>query len=192
MLQLIIGRSGSGKTTVLYDMLHKAAQQQTTPLYLIVPEQASFENERRLLTQLGPVLSQRVQVLSFTRLAQTVFREVGGLCGKRMDGTLSLLLMSQALHSVADSLTVYRRHVDNPDYLRSVLDFLTECKQCTVTPKQLDETAKTLPSGILRSKLEETALIFSAYEALAASAALVDPQDDLTVLADRLPRLHVV
>ncbi len=187
MLQLITGRSGFGKTTRLYRLLREAAENTAAPLYLIVPEQASFENERRLLTEFGPVLSQRVQVLSFTRMAQTVFREVGGLCGKRMDNTLSLLLMNQALHSVADSLSVYRCHVDNPDYLRSVLDFLTECKQCTVTPQQLEETAATLPVGILRSKLQETALIFGAYEALAASAALIDPQDDLTVLADRLP-----
>ncbi len=187
MLQLVIGRSGSGKTTELYRMMREKAENSDAPLFLLVPEQASFDNERRLLCEFGPLLSQRVQVLSFTRMASVVFRQIGGLSGKRMDPTVSLLIMSQALHAVADSLTLYRRHVDNPDYLRSLLQFLSECKQCAVTPQRLTETATQLPEGVLRSKALETSLIFEAYEALVADADLVDPLDDLTVLAERLP-----
>ena len=187
MLQLIVGRSGSGKTTELYRAMRKDAEQSDAPLFLLVPEQASFDNERRLLSEFGPLLSQRVQVLSFTRMVNAVFRQIGGLAGKRMDPTVSLLIMSQALHAIADSLKLYRRHVDNPDYLSTLLQFLSECKQCTISPQLLSETAKQLPEGILRSKAEETALIFDAYEALVADAELIDPQDDLTVLADRLP-----
>ncbi len=187
MLKLIIGRSGSGKTTELYRKMRKDAESSDAPLFLLVPEQASFDNERRLLSEFGPLLSQRVQVLSFTRMVNTVFRQIGGLAGKRMDPTVSLLIMSQALHGIADSLTLYRRHVDNPDYLRTLLDFLSECKQCAITPQRLLETATQLPEGVLRSKAEETALIFEAYEALVADAELVDPQNDLTALAERLP-----
>ncbi len=186
MLKLIVGRSGSGKTTELYRLMRETAEHSTAPLILLVPEQASFDNERRLLSEFGPVLSQRVQVLSFTRMANAVFRQIGGLAGKRMDQTLSMLMMSQALHGIADLLTLYRRHVDNPDYLRTLLDFLSECKQCAITPQLLEDTAHTLPDGVLRSKAEETALIFGAYEALVAGADLIDPQDDLTVLGQRL------
>ena len=58
-----------------------------------------------------------------------------------MDATLSLLIMRQALQGVADSLTLYRHHVDNPDFLQSVLSFMAECKQCAITPKALADTA---------------------------------------------------
>ncbi len=186
MLQLITGRSGSGKTCAMYQELKERTLGEM-PLFLLVPEQASFASERRLLEELGPVLSQRVQVLSFTRMADIVFRELGGNAGRRMDATLSLLLMSEALHSVADSLTLYRRHIDDPEYLRSVLGMLSECKQCAISPQLLEETAASLPNGLLKSKLTELALMFTAYEALVAQASLVDPQDDLTVLAKRLP-----
>lgn len=190
MLRLITGRSGSGKTTAIYRELQERAAGDAV-LFLLVPEQASYENERRLLTELGPSLSQRVQVLSFTRMADTVAREVGGMTGRRMDGTLSLLLMSQALHSVADGLSVYRRHVDSPEYLQALAGMLTECKQCAITPLLLEETARTLPEGLLRDKLTELALIFGAYDALVTQAALVDPLDDLTRLADKLPASRV-
>ncbi len=190
MLQLITGRSGSGKTAEVFcELKQKAAE--GARLFLLVPEQASYENERRLLTELGPVLSQRVQVLSFTRMADIVFREVGVAEGKRMDATLSLLLLSQALHSVAASLKLYKSHVDSPEYLRALADVLVECKQCTITPAMLETTALALPIGLLlKDKLSELALIFGAYEALVAQASLVDPLDNLTLLAHKLPESH--
>ena len=120
MLQLFLGRSGTGKTKALYAEMHRLADESTAPIFLLVPEQASFENERRLLEEFGPVLSQRVQVLSFTRLAEIVFRHIGGLAGKTMDTTLSLLLMSQALYMLSDSLTLYRRSTDSADYLKEI------------------------------------------------------------------------
>ncbi len=190
LLQFIIGRSGTGKTQTVYENMRRLAAD-TAPVFLLVPEQASFENERRLLTEFGPVLSQRVQVLSFTRMAETVFRSIGGLAGKTMDTTLSLLFMSQALHTVADSLTIYRRHADSADYLNELLSFLSECKQCAITPQQLQETADSLPENTLRAKLQETALIFTAYEALTAQSHVSDPLDMLTVLARRLPDCHL-
>ncbi len=186
MLRFIIGRSGSGKTHTVYQELKERAVG-AAPLFLMVPEQASFESERRLLEDLGPVLSQRVRVLSFTRLAETVFRELGGIAGKRMDTTLSLLMMSEALHGVADSLSLYHDHIDNPEYLHSVLGMLSECKQCTITPAKLEETAAALPNGSLKDKITDLSLIFGAYEALVTQAELIDPQDDLTLLANRLP-----
>lgn len=190
MLQLIIGRSGSGKTTaVFHELAHHAAE--NTPLLLLVPEQASFEAERRLLTELGPQAAQRVRVVSFTRLTEVVFREVGGLTGKRMDNTLSLLLISQALHNVQDCLAVYQRHIDNPDYLCAVANMLKECKQCAITPTGMEDIAATLPAGLLRDKLHDLSLIFSAYDALVTQAALIDPQDDLTWLAKQLANSRI-
>lgn len=191
MLQFFVGRSGTGKTQALYEDLHRLAAQTAAPLFLLVPEQASFENERRLLKEFGPVLSQRVQVLSFTHMAQTVFRDTGGLVGKTMDTTLSLLLMSQALYTVADKLSVYRHHAESADYLKELLSFLSECKQGGLSPHLLEETALSLPEGTLREKLQETALIFTAYEALTAQSHLTDPLDTLTVLARRLPECHL-
>lgn len=186
MLQLITGRSGSGKTTAIYRELKERASR-SEPLFLLVPEQASYENERQLLTVLGPILAQRVQVISFTRMVNLVFREIGGISGKRMDTTVSLLLMNQALHSVADSLSVYTHHIDSPEYLQTVCQMLAECKQCLITPALLEETAATLPAGLLRNKLTDLSFIFGAYDALVTQAALIDPQDDLTWLADKLP-----
>ena len=51
MLQFITGRSGSGKTAEVFRELKQRAAEEGA-LFLLVPEQASYENERRLLTEL--------------------------------------------------------------------------------------------------------------------------------------------
>lgn len=108
MLQLVLGRSGAGKTEWVYERLCALAKAGRQGLLLLVPEQFSFESERALLERLGPRLSGSVQVLSFTRLAEQVFREVGGMAGRRMDDPTRALLMSRALELAADHLTLYK------------------------------------------------------------------------------------
>ncbi len=188
LLELLLGRSGTGKTRLIHEELARLAREKggKLPLVLLVPEQASFESERTLLELLGPRLANTVQVLSFTRLAQTVFRETGGLAGTPMDDGTRALLMSRALEQTADRLELYRRQAASPAYIQAVLAVLTECKQCAITPRRLEETAAGLEDGVLRKKTAELALILEAYESLAAESA-VDPLDSLTLLADKLP-----
>ena len=83
MLQLILGRAGSGKTTELYRRIGQVAEAGGQAI-LLVPEQFSFENERELYLRLGPELSSRVEVLGFGRLCDNVFRYYGGLAGRAL------------------------------------------------------------------------------------------------------------
>ena len=82
MLHLLLGRAGSGKTFSIRERLHSMAKGGQTQLFLLVPEQASFDNERALLKLLGPKDAQRVQVLSFSRLCDALARSYGGGAGR--------------------------------------------------------------------------------------------------------------
>ncbi len=228
MLQLVLGRSGTGKTEWVYERLCELAKAGRQGLILLVPEQFSFESERALLERLGPRLSGSVQVLSFTRLAEQVFRETGGLAGRRMDEPTRALLMSRALELSADHLVLYRKPAGDPETVQTVLAMAAELKQCGISPHRLEETAAELAEGsTLRRKTEELALILGAYEAVSAGATgaveetdpvynagetisgpaqeknrgtdgkvnplfkekpiYIDPLDDLSALAERLP-----
>lgn len=187
MLELLIGGAGTGKTdTVFHELTHLAEQESAPSLFLLVPEQFSFESEKTLLRRLGPQRASRVQVLSFTRLAQTVFRELGGVAGKRMDDGARVLLISQAIREVTDHLNLYRRHAADPDYIQAVLAFLSECKQCGLSPDQLTEISEALEEGTLKYKMRELGFIYGAYDALASQTEQIDPLDDLTVLSRRI------
>ena len=106
-LRFIIGRAGSGKTTYCLNSIREKLQQQPVPgvgnnLILLVPEQATFQNEKALTTTVDledrghtatpfpfgmgtrrnvPINldgTMRAQVFSFRRLARQVLQQVGG------------------------------------------------------------------------------------------------------------------
>ena len=188
MLNLYIGRTGSGKTTCIYDELREIAQKhpEVSPI-LLVPEQFSFETERTLLERLGVQDAAFVKVYSFTRLADRVAKEVGGIAKRRLSDTARILLISQAIDSVRDRLSLYERQANNTAFAQNLLQIISECKQCTVTPAQLSDAGQALGDGILGRKAQELSLIFAAYEALVAEN-YTDPLDDLTVLAQQIAR----
>lgn len=64
MLQLILGRAGSGKTYRIREQVKHLAEQNTEKVMLLVPEQYSFESEKAMLKLLGPKQVNKVQVMS--------------------------------------------------------------------------------------------------------------------------------
>ena len=198
MLQLLIGRSGSGKTHTILDRLDALAAAEHTPILWIVPEQHSFESERALLRRLGPVRAARVQVLSFSRLADMVFREVGGLAEETLDEGTRALLMSRALEQVAavaeDTDAPMRglrpRMATDSAYVEQLLQLWQELRQCAVPTEEWERVAAQLAQedgadALFPAKLEDIYRVFAAYEGLAAATG-VDELDKLTRLAERL------
>lgn len=199
MLQLLIGRSGSGKTHYIVEQLEALAAAGHSPILWLVPEQHSFESERLLLQRLGPVLATRVQVLSFSRLADTVFREVGGLAEETLDEGTRALLMSRALEQVAavsediaDPMRGLRpRMATDSAYVEQLLQLWQEVRQCAVTTETWEQIVASLTEeegadSLLTAKVGDIYRVFAAYEGLAAATG-ADELDKLTRLAQRLP-----
>lgn len=199
MLQLLIGASGSGKSEVILSRLDALTQQGQRNILWLVPEQHSFESERALLRRLGAKRAARVQVLSFSRLADRVFGEVGGLAGQRLDDGTRALLMSRAVEQVAAMERDGDGTADNQSarlstdtaYVEQLLSMWQELRQCAVTAEDLGETVgkleETDPDGLLTEKTKNMWRVFAAYEALAAATG-ADDLDELTRLAQRLPQ----
>ncbi len=200
MLQLLIGPSGSGKSHRLTELLAAQIAAGDTKLFLIVPEQYSFESERTLLRRLSPADAARVQVLSFTRLADTVLRQVGGLAQERLDDATRTLLMSRAVEQTAaiaqdegtTLLGVQPWQITDAAYIEQLLGLLDEIKQCAVPLEQLENVSEqlcddtTAAGCALQRKTADLYRVFTAYEGL-ASACGADAADILTRLADKLP-----
>lgn len=199
MLQLLIGRSGSGKTRTILDRLDTLAGAEHTPLLWIVPEQHSFASERALLQHLGPIKAARVQVLSFSRLADMVFREVGGLAEETLDEGTRALLMSRALEQVAavaadaeDPMRGLRpRMATDSAYVEQLLLLWQELRQCAVPTEEWERVAAELveqdgAEALFPAKVGDIYRVFAAYEGLSAATG-VDELDKLTRLAQRMP-----
>lgn len=185
MLRLVFGRAGSGKTEYARQELCRLAGQKQGKYMLLVPEQYSFESERAMLRLLGPKQALGVEVVSFTRLSDAVFRRFGGCCGQRLNDGGRSIFMSLALEQVSAHLPLYQKHAAAPELVSMMLEASAELKMCSLAPSQLGEAASEIEDGTLREKMQELSLVLSAYEALVAQSYL-DPLDELTRLKDVL------
>ena len=94
MLKFIFGRAASGKTETVFRHIKEATERGEQNLVLIVPEQSTFDCERKLLHTLGDGNFTAVPVLSFTRLLDEVGRLCGGLSLRRITDYERIILMS--------------------------------------------------------------------------------------------------
>ena len=83
MLKLILGRAGTGKSTLILNRMAEGVKSRGQ--VLIVPEQHSHDAERRLCAVAGNSVSLGAEVLSFSRLASRVFSVAGGLAEPTLD-----------------------------------------------------------------------------------------------------------
>lgn len=184
MLQLVLGRSGSGKTDYLLTYTAALAQKGGCVIVL-VPEQFSFETERAILRRLGPRQAQAVEVLSFTRLVDSFRRIYGGGGLEPVREAERTLLMSRAVEAVSDRLELYGKSVGSPDFIRELIGLSAQCRQAGVLPEQLGELSGTLENGLLRDKTRELSQILQGYDAL-VHAHYTEPLDALDRLAQAL------
>ena len=77
-LQLILGGSGTGKSTRLYQMIvERSVQFSDEKTLLIVPEQKTMQAQKNIVMHHPRHGVMNVDVLSFERLAYRIFEELG-------------------------------------------------------------------------------------------------------------------
>ncbi len=185
MLNIITGRTGSGKTRFIRSMASEIAQKQAGKAIIIVPEQFSFETERGMLEILGNRKINNVEVLSFSRIAERLLSDYGKLTKKTADDGTHAVLMSLAIETLEEKLTVFNRYKKFPQLIGEILDFHREIKKCSITNEQLGEFATCVEKSSFSNKLNELSMIFSCYDAL-LSQNFCDSCDYLDMLGNLL------
>lgn len=178
VLEFILGRAGSGKTKYVRSMLAEKLKKGENNLLLLVPEQFSFESEKMILEKVGAENMAGIEILSFTRLANSVIENTPYSSLPRIDDGGRAVILRLALDSLGDNVKIYRKFKSNFTSLSSLLTFIQEMKQCAVSPDDLSEKS-TVTGGILSEKLKELSLIFSAYDAFMSK----DYFDDYNLLS---------
>ena len=185
MLRFIFGRSGYGKTEYLRRRFADLARAGETKLLFLVPDQISFETEAAFLNMLGPALSRNILVLGFSRLCDYVFEATGNRYAAFADDGVRHLMMSLALEQVRDQLTVFDKRSDASDTRELMLSAVKEYKKCAISSDTLREAAEAVGDDTLRGKLNDTALVYDAYNAV-MERSYMDPLDSLTKVYELL------
>lgn len=184
MLNLIFGRSGFGKTSEAMKIAGERARL-NQEVYVIVPEQFTFETERYVVHNFGEEAALNITVLSFKRLFNNVLSKFGGLATHNIDDCGRNVLMKVTLSQIGDMLSIYSKQKNSPAFVKTMIDAISEYKMCSVDADMLDDTAKKTDNPLLKQKLSDISLIMRTYCAN-VEASFNDPLDDLTRLAKKL------
>ena len=185
MLHFITGKKGSGKTTYLHTQMGKLVKENDAGVIVVVPKQFTFETDTGILNILGAKDACKVEVLSFSRLADTIFKTCRGTKKPPLSEGANAVMMSLALESVKDRLHFFARHYNNISFAQKMLDEIKSFKQNAVTPLDLSLAAGRLSQGSLKEKALETALIYDTYNAL-VEQSFYDSSDMLTIVYEIL------
>ena len=182
MLQLILGRAGSGKTTELYRRIGQVAEAGGQAI-LLVPEQFTSSTEGRIYRELGDALSGMVESFSFTSLAEHILSAEGGAAVQTLSDAGRAVLVRRALEELQDNVHYYYRHRRSAAFCQMAAETIDELKSAGLSGQQLYTLAQDC--GPESAKLCELAMIFQGYETLLAGTGM-DPADRLELAADRL------
>lgn len=189
MLNLIFGRSKSGKTTYIDTKVCDLAKSGESRILVIVPDQVTFETEKAYLTLLGAKLSQNVLVLGFSRMCDYVFEVTGAIRKTPADDQTKALLMSVALEEVKDSLSLYGDKALNPELAKLMLNARKELA-LSGNSRESVLTATVNADSLTSSKLSDIYLASEAMDAL-LNESFEDPDAELSIVADILRERRV-
>ena len=185
-LRFIFGRGGSGKTTYCLEEIGKKVNDgNTSPIILLVPEQYTFESEKRLSNFIGKDPYLRARVLSFKTLSNIVFSQVGGLTDININDSGRAMMIFKALEAVSSELNIFSKTSSQPGFVATVADMISEFKQYSITPEVLENIAGEVDSETLKLKLQDISKVYESYEKI-LQENYVDSQDLLASLADKI------
>lgn len=195
-LRLILGRSGSGKTTYCLEEIRKKLIQDPKgpPIIYLVPEQMTFQSEHSLIRSPGLKGMIRAQVFSFTRLAWRLLQEAGGMARYHLNQTGLHMLLVKVLEKERENLKLFSQAAEASGFIRQLEQLTTEFKRYQVSLEMLEEKREALlakeemaPSErLLADKLHDFSLIYHKLQHLLADR-YIHSEDYLTLLAEKIP-----
>ena len=177
MLQFILGRAGFGKSFTLTQKIGECIEKGGAPL-LIVPEQFSFESERAILSRFGERATDKVKVMSFSRLCEDASRVYGGGAGRVLSDADKTIMLGRAMKNCKDELKLWKGYVNSAGFIENMLNAISEFKLHAVSYEDLLSAAERVEDNYLSSKLFDTALIYKNYD-LILGEKFIDSNDNL-------------
>ncbi len=183
LLQFVLGRAGTGKTTWVWQAIRERAAAGQRSL-LLVPEQFASTADLAGYQWLGDALHTHLKVCSFRTLTTMIEDKFGGGALQTISDAGRMVLMRRTLQEMGDRLAYFARSRRSARFCADCADTLQQLKYCGVAPDLLDAAAQT--AGAARGRrLTELADIYRAYEA-ARSATGLEQVDRLSRAADRV------
>lgn len=165
-VQFVIGSSGTGKSTLIYNRIIEESIANPKKNYIIiVPEQFTLLTQKELVRLHPNHVIMNIDVLSFNRLAYRVFDELGIETLDVLEETGKNLLIRKIAMDNADKLSVLSSNINKTGYISEIKSFISELAQYNITA---DDFSSLITEGdfnrTFAKKASDIAIIYKAYE----------------------------
>ena len=186
MLNFIIGRAGTGKTSYCLKMIEEKLRQspQGTPLIMLLPDHMTFAIERQLAYDLRDVGGfSRAYILGMSRLAYQILMRCGGAICPHLSEIGKQLLLSRVLSR--QKLSILAKAARQHHFTSSISNIIEEFKTANITSADLKAVASVIENETLKQKLTD---LTSIYEGLNAQTEghYHDTEDIMSLAIDKL------
>ncbi|MCI8282652.1 MAG: helicase-exonuclease AddAB subunit AddB [Lachnospiraceae bacterium] len=142
-LQFILGSSGSGKSSYIYEHILAWAKREPDQLFfVVVPEQYTMQAQRELVKRQKRHGIMNLDVVSFQRLAYRVFDELGLAGLPVLEETGKNFVLQKVALTQQEELQILKGHVKKPGYINEIKSMISELMQYRISPGQLEELSR--------------------------------------------------
>ena len=164
-LQFILGNSGFGKTTYIYNkIINESMMHPKLRYYCIVPEQFTLQTQKDFVMMHPRKGILNIDVSSFQRLAYHVLEEVGESGRMILEETGKNIVLQKLAKEHEEDLKILGKKLKKIGYIGEVKSLISEFIQYQVTPELLEEMIeKSDDRKLLSGKLRDVLILYRAF-----------------------------
>ena len=164
-LQFVLGASGSGKSSRIYQwIIEQAVKQADTQYIILVPDQYTMQIQKQMVLLHPGHAILNIDVLSFSRLYHRVMEELGGETLTPLDDTGKNLILRKLAESMKEQLPVLGGLMHRHGYISEVKGIISEMQQYGISPDGMTSLIEGASGRRgLQSKLEDIQKLYRAY-----------------------------
>lgn len=191
-LQLILGGSGSGKTTYLHQAVIQASIKHPEQMhFLIVPEQFTMQTQKDIVTAHPYHGTMNIDIVSFQRLAYRVFEELAVENLEVLDDMGKSMVLRKVAANRRKDLRFFSGQLNKNGFVSQLKSMLSEFYQYGVTPQKLRDLIPEAKTPLMRQKLEDFIVVFEGFQEYIAGH-YITMEEVLDVLCRLIPESQII
>lgn len=165
-LQFILGGSGSGKSTYLFQkIVERSMREENRNFFIIVPDQFTMQTQMDVVNMHPRSGIMNIDVLSFSRLSYRILEETGGGGQPVLDDTGKSLVLRKVAGQLQEKLPVLGSNLKKFGYIHQVKSAISEFMQYGIGEKEMSEMMSfSRKRGGLHGKLKDLNTLYSGFK----------------------------
>lgn len=191
--QLVLGSSGSGKSTYVLNRVVKESMSNSDCDYImIVPEQFTLETQRQIVTMHPNNGVFNIDIVSFERLTYRIFEELNYNAKPVLDDCGKTLLLRKVIEDNKEELVVYGKNSTKLGFVEEMKSLISEMLQYSISKEMLHEAYnKTNDKKLLNAKIKDIILIYEKFRE-SLGEQFMATEELLNYLCQLIPKSNII